>query len=248
MAKGLSDKVLNRILSSPKVKASKAAVRNAISTIKRKNPGVTSNAAAFIYADKRGVAVWKQLDSEDRTSLQYRQDTPIKKSSEPTHLSIAKKKTVAPGYGEEFIKDANANASVSPYLYILENSLRSVILAAFQGEPNWWTNPKFVDINTQSYAARIEAAERKYPWVRKRAGHPIYYVGLSELYGIMTKNWSRFENIFKDQGNLRTWFNELIPVRNLVAHNVHTTAAERKNVELRTSFICTTIDNAKSKT
>lgn len=64
------------------------------------------------------------------------------------------------------------------------------------------------------------------------------------FYRIITKNRTRFERVFTDQGNLRTWFNELIPVGNLVANNVKTSGGERKNVEIRARFICTLIKNA----
>jgi hypothetical protein len=243
VAKRLSEKLLSRIISNPNVKASEPAVRNAVSTIRRKNPGVTLNAAAFIYAERKGFKVWKQLDPEDRLSLQHRKDTGAQRQGV---LRSRKPKQVTPTYGADFHADANTNANIYPYLYILENSLRSLILDVFKNESHWWNNPMFVKKEVQDYATRIEEAERKYPWVKKRAGHAIYYVGLSELYGIITRNWPRFQKIFLDQGNLRTWFNELVPVRNLVAHNVNTTATERKNVELRTSFICTAIENAKS--
>jgi hypothetical protein len=240
LSKALSEKLLSRIIDHPNVNASEQAVRNAISTIRRKNPGVTLNAAAFIYAEKKGFKVWKQLDAEDRLSLQYRKDFPLA----PSATRVSRPKKVLPSYGTEFHKDANANAGIYPYLYILENVLRKAILDEFKTTAGWWTNTTYVKKEIQDYASYIQNQERRFPWVQKRGGHPIFYVGLNELYRIITKNWSRFRPIFVDQGNLKTWFDELVPVRNLVAHNVKTSAEERANVKNRTGFICNTVENS----
>jgi hypothetical protein len=248
VAKNLSEKLLSKITTHPNIKASKPAVRNAVSAIRRKNPGVTLNAAAFIYAEKHHFKVWQQLDSEDRLSLQYRKETTSAKR-EAQELTLTRRsarlKEVTPAYGADFHREANANASIYPYIFILENSLRQVILDSFKTEASWWNNTDFVKEDIRLYSERIQKAERDHPWSKKRGEHPIYYVGLNELLGIITKNWERFKGIFKDQGNLRTWFNELIPVRNLVAHNVPTTREEAKIAELRTYSICTTIENSR---
>jgi hypothetical protein len=147
------------------------------------------------------------------------------------------------GYGAQFIPEANANGVIYQYLYILENSLRHTILEAFKSESGWWTDGTFVDDKIREYSERVQKAESNYPWMKKRGTHPIYYVGLNELYKIITRNWGRFRLIFEDQLNLRTWFNELIPVRNMVAHNIPTAVEERKNVQIRTKYICTLIEN-----
>lgn len=238
--------LLSKIAEHPKVKGKVTlpSLKVAISRERSRNPGVTLKAAAFLYAEKKGFSVLRYLDNEDRHSLQFRKTKEIVRK--PIHgARQVKPRLPKPSFGSVFVEDANANARVYPHIYILENSLREIILEEFKTVDNWWANTSYVKKDTQEYAQGIQNAERNYPWVRKRGKHPIYYVGLEELYGIITKNWTRFDRIFKDQGNLRTWFNELIPVRHLVAHNVRTSREDRKNIEIRAKYICTLIENAE---
>jgi hypothetical protein len=249
VSKRLSKKLLSRIMQNPKIKGhiTEQAVRNAISNLRSENSGVTLNAAGYLFAKKKGFKVFKQLDDEDKRSLQFAK--PAQQTAPRTggQRGGIKSKKIRPTYGGIFVEAANVNGNTYPYIYVLENSLRQTILDAFKAEKGWWTNTTFVDGKIQEYADRIQKAESKYPWVQRRGGHPIYYVGLYELYKIITKNWKRFQSVFEDQGNLRTWFNELVPVRNLIAHNVPTAVEERKNVQIRTKFICTLIERKVSK-
>ena len=247
MSKKLSETLLSRIAQHPKVKGkvSLPSLRVAIARIRQDNPRVTLNAAAYLYAKKKGFKVVRYLDDEDRSSLQFTAPEQAVRKQVRQSAKPDRRRRRKLTFGSSFDDDASANADVYPYLYILENSIRAAILEEFKAVSNWWNNTAYVHKGIQKYARDIQEAEKKYPWVQNRGGHPIYYVGLYELYRIITKNWGRLEHIFKDQGNLRTWFNEVVPVRNLVAHNVATSSEERKNVQIRTRFICTSIENAK---
>ena len=126
----------------------------------------------------------------------------------------------------------------------MENSMRQVIHKKIEAETNWWTDSKIGKRDIQDYAKRIQDAERRHDWLPSRGSHPIYYVGLDELFRIVEMNWSRFKDVFEDLGNLRTWINETVPLRNMIAHNVPTRPQDRKNVEIRSEYICTLIDKA----
>jgi len=246
VSKNLSKILFSKMAEHPKVKdkVTIPSLRVAISRERSRNPGVTLNAAAFLYAKKKTFSVLRYLDDEDRRSLQFAKTKEV--VEKPRHRARQVKHRISePSFGSVYVKDAIANARVYPYFYILENSLRDIILEEFKTVGNWWSNTSYVRKDIPEYAQRIQNAERNYPWVKKRGNHPIYYVGLEELHRIITKNWTRFERIFKDQGNLRTWFNELIPVRHLVAHNIKASREERKNIEIRAKFICTLIENAE---
>jgi len=241
----LNKKLFEFLKEHEKIKISPQAIRNAISKIRRDNPGLTLNAAAKVFADKKGISVMRYLSDDDRKSLRY-----LKEFDKPTEIKIKPQKvqvkTATTSYGRKFLKDANQNASIYPYAFILENSLRELILDIFRGENDWWN--KKVSSDIKDYAARIQQAEKKHDWLPKRGNHPIYYIGLNELFKIISKNYSNhFKHIFTDQGNLRTWINECVPIRNLLAHNVRLNPEERQNLIIRTKYICTMIEQNHKK-
>jgi len=127
---------------------------------------------------------------------------------------------------------------------VLENSLRNLILEKFKNEKDWWNNKKFVKDEVRDYAKKIQEAEKKHKWLGKgRGDHPIYYVGLDHLLNIIERNFNpHFKDVF-DLGNIRTWINESVPIRNLVAHNIRTQKEERDNIKIRAKYICNLIEN-----
>lgn len=241
----LDKKLFQFLKNHPGVKITSQAIRNEISKIRADNPGVTLNAAASAFAKRRGIRVMKYLSEDDRKSLQYLKET--NQLKKPTGKSKkVRVKLATPSYGSAFVSDANKNASIYPYVYILENSLRKLIIDTFSIEQDWWS--KMVSGDVQGYAKRIQEAEKKHDWLPKRGNHPIYYIGLNELFKIISKNYNAyFKKIFTDQGNLRTWINECVPIRNLLAHNVKVNNEERQNLIIRTKYICTLIDNHWNK-
>jgi hypothetical protein len=238
----LKKKLFDFLKNHQKVGITPQAIRNEISRIRRNNPSLTMNAAAKVFADKRGISVMKYLNEEDRKSLNYASERKIPKQTiiKTKRINI---KNILPKYGKNFISDANKNTSAYPYLYILENSFRKLILDIFGNEVKWWKNTKIVPKKVQEYAFHIQEAEKKHDWLPKRGNHPIYYVGLNELCKIIEKNYSKnFKDIFTDKGNLRTWVNECIPIRNLLAHNVRLRDREIQNLKIRTEYLCTLIE------
>lgn len=237
----LDNKLFKFIQNHKNVNITTQAIRNEISKTRHQNPGITLNAAAAIFANKKGFKVMRYLNTEDRKSLQ---NIPI--SNTKTSISKStpkiKKKAINPSYGTAFITGANENAEVYPYVYILENSLRKLILDTYQSDPKWWETraPKAV----KDHADYIKKAEKKHDWLPNRGNHPIYYVGLEALFKIISKNYNpSFKKVFTDQGNLRTWINECLPIRNLLAHNIRIKKEERDNLKIRTKYICTLIEN-----
>ncbi|MGD0477737.1 MAG: hypothetical protein ABSB29_06185 [Nitrososphaerales archaeon] len=54
-----------------------------ISRIHQRNPGLTMNAAAYIYGKSKGISIFRYLEQEDKTSLVYLRSTP---AAETTHV------------------------------------------------------------------------------------------------------------------------------------------------------------------
>ncbi|GAG67827.1 unnamed protein product, partial [marine sediment metagenome] len=120
------DKELFKFIKNHKnVEISEQAIRNAISKIRSENPGLTSNAAACIFAESRRFKVMRFLKEADRESLQ-KVKMLYNKIAQTNIQKRIKFKPAKLSFGIKFAKDANKNAEVYPYIYILENSLRTL--------------------------------------------------------------------------------------------------------------------------
>lgn len=242
----ISPKIWEKITSNPKIKVkyrNEQSIRNAISDIHKKNHGVTMNGAAYEFA-KDSVSVYRYLDDKDKQSLQHLRALEVKSNGGTQKKQRIKTKEVTLSFGQKYIKEANENASIYPLVYVLENSLRNLILEKFKDEKDWWNNRKFVKDEIRDYAKKIQEAEKRHKWLGKgRGDHPIYYIGLDHLFKIIERNFNPyFKDIF-DLGNLRTWINESVPIRNLVAHNIRTQKEERENIKIRAKYICNLIED-----
>jgi hypothetical protein len=239
------------ILKNPKTKRmEEQSVRNAISGIRKNNPGVTLNASAQIFAQKKGFSFLGSLTPADRESLR----NVARPSSQPSSVrpeKIAKttrRYEIQPDFESPFTKEANDNLEPYAFIYLLENGLRRVILDRFESSGNWWIDEGKVPKDVQDYAKKIEDAEKKHTWVNPRGEHPIYYVGLLELFKIIEKTWKpNFKEVFPHLEDLRTWIRESVPIRNLVAHNVKTRPLERANIKIRTDSICRLVEKWNKK-
>lgn len=232
--------IKNHAKISPKY-SNAQTMRVLISKICTNNAGLTPSAAAYIFAKKHGVSVFRYLDDEDKKSLKNYNRTPFANTTSNKSLPKTRRRQLTLPYDEKLLREAEKNMEIYPYVYILENSIRKLILDKFKGISNWWSNPKIVKQDIQDYAKKIQDAEKKHKWVGKRGNHPIYYIGLDHLYKIIEMNYNpHFKAIF-DLSNIRTWISECIPIRNLVAHNVPAQKTERDNIKIRTQYICNSI-------
>ena len=84
--------------------------------------------------------------------------------------------------------------------------------------------------------------------MKDRGDHPIYYVGLFELFKIIERNWKdHFDKVFKDLQQLQAWIKESVPIRNLVAHNIRTRDQERQLIKKNTDYICRIVEKWKKQ-
>ena len=236
----VESKLIKKLLAHPKLKGKSAnAARIAISRIHQKNPGLTMNAAAYLYAKKKGIGVYGSLAPEDKLSLTYLK-APQPQTREPA-TRTPRQRAPIPELDSIFTPEAVKNASAYPYVYVWENSMRQVILGKFGTGKSWWTDESKVSREIQEYAARITRAESKYPWSPSRGDHPIYYVGLVELFSIVERNWPIFKDVFRDLEQLRAWTKECAPIRNLIAHNIPISNVDMTNIKIKTVYLYRTI-------
>jgi len=244
---GISKNIFLIISTHKKIKpkfANEQSIRQTISNIKRGNPGLTSNGAAQIFAQKYKVSVFRYLNDEDKKSISnFIPKTSFASTSGKTSKSglRTRKRALVLPYDQKVVNEAEKNMEIYPYVYILENSLRKLIIDKFANISNWWSNNKIVKQDIQDYAKRIQDAEKKHKWVGPRGNHPIYYIGLEHLYKIIEINYNPYFKGLFDISNLKTWINECVPIRNLLAHNIPTQKTERDNIKIRTRYICNSI-------
>lgn len=244
---GISTNIFSIISTHKKIQpkfANKQSIRQTISNIKKDNPGLTSNGATQIFAQKYGVSVFRYLDDEDKNSMSYfKPKTQFALATGQTQKRgpRTRKRALVLPFDQKLVNEAEKNMEIYPYVYILENSLRKLILDKFAKISNWWLNNKIVKQDIQDYAKRIQKAEMQHKWVGPRGKHPIYYIGLEHLYKIIEMNYNPYFKGLFDISNLKTWINECVPIRNLVAHNIPTQKTERDNIKIRTQYICNSI-------
>lgn len=208
--------------------------------------------SAYICAAEDGVDLHKFLAKQEvekirDLSLIYpnKDDQPIVAANNLTKSKKEKKvKSVVftPNYETEFIEEANLNNKAYPHIYVIENTLRKIILSIFGDSKDWWID-KIVSKDVTKVAENIRVAESNHPWVPKRGKHPIYYVGLEELKKIISKNWDAKFKWIGEAEKFRLWIDELIPIRNMVAHNSPISRDELRTIEEKARWLIIMINN-----
>lgn len=107
---------------------------------------------------------------------------------------------------------------VYPLLYVLENSIREVILRVMRNKhgENWWEKkgPKEIIKEVQ----KRKETENENPWHGRRGSHEIYYTDILHLGRIVQNNWADFKNILPDAQWLTLKLGEISHSRNPVSH------------------------------
>lgn len=219
---------------------------------KQSNNMLSDEEAAYICASEDGVDLHKFLEKQNvdkirDLSLVYSRQEISPKISTHKLTKFKKEKKIksvvfSPNYETEFIDEANLNNKAYPHIYVIENTLRKIILSVFGESKSWWVDT-IVSKEVTKAAENIRIAESNHPWIPKRGKHPVYYVGLEELKKIITKNW---DAKFKWIGNAMEfglWVKELIPIRNMVAHNSPISRDELRTVEEKARWLIIMINN-----
>jgi len=81
----------------------------------------------------------------------------------------------------------------------------------------------------------------------KRGKHVIHYVGLEELKKIIDKNWNLHFGWIGEAEKFRLWIDELIPIRNMIAHNCAISKQDLQITETKARFLVTLVNNQNKK-
>lgn len=121
------------------------------------------------------------------------------------------------------LTEARAMARIYPVLYVLENSIRELIMRVMKNRfgYDWWgtqlTTGKLKNVH-QTAAGRM-LSEKRHSWHQKRGAHPIDYADISDLETIISAKQEYFvPAIIPDLQWFQNFMKELYPSRNVVCH------------------------------
>lgn len=215
--------IFEKIKSNPKVTISEQAIRNAITKIRKDNPGVTLKAAAHIFSNSRGFSVYRNLDKDDVNSLKnYETRGKIKIITKSSIKKIVHRienietNLLPSNLSENATKMAR---EVYPLIYVLENLLRNFISSKLSKKHgnDWWN--KKVSSGIKREVDGRKRSEGKNRWHSKRGEHDIFYTDFGDLKNIIINNWQDFRDIFPRVEWVSNKLDEIEMSRNIIAHN-----------------------------
>lgn len=196
---------------------------------------IPSEVALIIYAKKFEISTssaFRRLDPYQQSQLNTIQSQKIKKLI-PGNLASKKRIIKVQPLIESDFSDPLLSTTIYKSLptegysimFVLENSIRNfifIVLKAIYGD-SWWdeiTKKKaLTNISTQVAFRKTNESEN---WHHaKRGVHEIYYTDYSDLLAIIGSFNGDFLKYFRKgkEKNLLNKLNELIPSRNVIAHN-----------------------------
>lgn len=220
-----------------------------VGEVKKQLGPMSTEDAAYVLAHQKGIDLTKYLDRETVDRVRGM----VPRTNGGPVAAPAPRRTVAPkvaGPASRPIRlaagapavdlllptsvatDAARMAQLYPKMYLLENSIRSVInrvLTAKHGK-DWWLTE--APIGVRKLVQGRKDKEDKVPWHGKRGAHEIYYSDFSDLRNIIEKNWVDFDPIIHKQQWINQWLEELEPARNTLAHNNPVSENEQKRIEV----------------
>lgn len=121
------------------------------------------------------------------------------------------------------------------YLYCIENTLRVFIENSAKSScgENYFSQLNISSkISTEIHNRKTNAERHK--WLSIRGDSDLYYLDFKDLGEVIINNWQIFDKSFPHQNWVKSKFDELGNIRNLIAHNSFIGEHEREI--LRTSF------------
>jgi hypothetical protein len=221
-----------------------------VGELKKEHGPMSTEDAMYVLAHQKGLDLTKYIN--DKAAVDRIRGMVPRGSPAPAQASPAPKKaTTATGprpsrlvrvgttgsavdlkLSATVADEAARMAELYPKMYLLENSIRSVInrvLTAKHGK-DWW------DTQAPSAVRKLvqgrKDKEDRVPWHGKRGAHEIYYSDFSDLRNIIEKNWADFDAIIHKQQWISQWLEELEPARNTLAHHNPVSENEQKRIEV----------------
>lgn len=188
-----------------KLKITPQAVSLQVQNLKKLYP-MTTEDATYVIAHQNGIILDKYLDSTTvdrvRGLLQHistrTQAPPSPMKATPKRKGALAKEQRVIIIGKEFkftdpilpdkkVREAKEMASMYPFLYVLENSIRELIdrTMTSRHSDNWWDSEAPRKLRN-TVAGRM-AVDKKDSWHQRRGDRPIDYLDLVDLPALMRK-------------------------------------------------------------
>jgi len=196
-------------------------------------PLYTRRISSYVVALEKGVDVTEYMDETEKETVRQFMGPNVRYvsvESEPKEKKVPRKRVLRfpdkfesdcpKNLSETVLKEAIEMSGVYPYIYLLENSIRSFIKEVMDKiDPNWWDTS--VKKSIQKDVEDRMNREIKNRYHGKRGVHPIQYVDFDHLRTIIARNREHFEEYLPD--NSIQWLTqrlkELKESRNILAHN-----------------------------
>jgi len=128
--------------------------------------------------------------------------------------------------------DARRMAAIYPKYYVLENSIRVVIMRVLETKygNRWWRTR--VPQPVQDRVTGRKQQESNRPWHGKRGQHEIFYSDFGDLSKIITRNWDEFRTFFPSQAWISQRLEDLEHPRNVMAHHNALSPEDEQRINL----------------
>lgn len=221
--------ILSRLGISPQALSQRAK------RIKENFGPMTTEEAVYVIAHIEGIDLSKFLPiaTLDRVrSLVPKEIQPNKSQTHPPQRVKRQQKVSYPLATNAQIKMAyDLGSDVYPKLFVLENSIRSLIIKRLEAlDVNWWDNyvPSPVKINV----SKTMNKEKRYPYREARGNQTISYANFSDLSTIILANQTVFQNIILDFEWFKVKMEETYMARNNLAHCVSLSSDDVARINL----------------
>jgi hypothetical protein len=202
---------------------SRQALSQRAARIKKKYGPMTTEEAIYVIAHTEGIDLSKflQLPTIDRVrSLVPKENQPNKLLTHPQQRVKTQQNESYPLVTKTQVRQANnLGNDVYPKLFILENSIRSLIVKCLEPlDKNWWNID--VPLKVRDNVSRTMNNEKRYPYRKARGNHPISYANFADLNTIIQANQSIFQKIIIRFDWFSFRMDEVYMARNNLAHCV----------------------------
>jgi hypothetical protein len=212
-----------------KLKVSKQALSQRANRLKEKHGPMTTDEAVYIIAHMEGIDLSKQLPLATLDKIRALVPREVAQASEVSQVFTRKRNSRKPKPKQTYPLVANAlfqkaraaGDDAFPRVFILENSIRSLIrLRLSPVDKDWWPNliPKPVIDSVD----RIIKKEKKFPYRENRGSEPLMYCNFDDLRKIIAdnNNWPHFQDVIIKLDWFEVKMEEVYMARNNLAHSV----------------------------
>lgn len=133
-------------------------------------------------------------------------------------------KTTDPFLNKGKLEEAVAMSEAYPVLYVLENSIRTVVKGVMDAKfgPSWWDTELNSSAEAKDMKRRVEGRlkkEQQQSWHQRRGSHKIDYIDLGDLLVIaQSKRDVFFPVVLSDEKWFEALVSETSPSRNTLCH------------------------------